>query len=57
MDMPRFSFLLISYNQENYIEEALQSAFDQDYPNRESVVCDDCSSDRTFELPSQMGKA
>lgn len=57
MDMPRFSFLLISYNQENYIEEALQSAFDQDYPNLEIVVCDDCSQDRTFELASQMVKA
>lgn len=57
MDMPRFSFLLISYNQENYIEEALQSAFDQDYPNLEIVVCDDCSQDRTFELASRMVEA
>lgn len=57
MDMPRFSFLLISYNQENYIEEALQSAFDQDYPNLEIVVCDDCSQDRTFELASRMAQA
>lgn len=56
-NMPRFSFLLITYNQENYIEEALQSAFDQDYPNLEIVVCDDCSQDRTFELASQMVKA
>ena len=57
MDMPRFSFLLISYNQENYIEEALQSAFDQDYQNLEIVVCDDCSQDRTFELASRMVEA
>lgn len=44
---PLVSVWVISYNQEAYIEEALRSALDQDYPNLEVVVSDDASTDRT----------
>lgn len=50
--MPRMSFLMITYNQERYIAEALQSALSQDYPDLEIIVCDDASADRTYEIAS-----
>lgn len=45
-----FSFLVVCYNQEKYIEKALNSALAQDYPNLEIIVSDDCSTDKTFEI-------
>lgn len=44
---PRVSILVISYNQEGYIREALESALAQDYANLEVVVADDASRDGT----------
>ncbi|MBO7090147.1 MAG: glycosyltransferase [Victivallales bacterium] len=51
---PSMSFLMITYNQEKTIEQALKSALAQDYPNLEIVICDDCSKDRTFEIASKI---
>jgi glycosyltransferase involved in cell wall biosynthesis len=48
------TFFLISYNQERYIREALDAAFAQTYQPLEIVLSDDCSTDRTFEIMSQM---
>ena len=42
--------MIISYNQEAYIAEAVESAVLQDYPNLEVVISDDGSRDRTPEL-------
>lgn len=39
--------LLITFNQENTILEALEGAVNQDYPNTEIIVCDDASQDST----------
>lgn len=47
---PLITFLLISYNQENFIIEAVRGALAQTYSPMEIVISDDCSSDRTFEL-------
>ncbi len=44
---PLISFILICYNQEDYIEEAVHGAFSQDYPNLEIIISDDCSTDET----------
>ena len=41
--------LLITFNQENTILEALEGAVNQDYPNTEIIVCDDASQDSTFQ--------
>lgn len=49
-DTPRISLLMITYNQEKYIEEALRGALSQEYPDVEIVVCDDCSHDETFGI-------
>ena len=53
---PRFSFLMITYNQEKYIADALNSALAQDYPDLEIVISDDCSKDRTFEIATEIAK-
>lgn len=50
MEFPLISFVLISYNQEAYIREALAGALLQGYPNLEIVVSDDCSEDDTFKI-------
>jgi glycosyltransferase involved in cell wall biosynthesis len=44
---PLVSILIISYNQEDFIEEALVSALEQDYQNLEIIVSDDGSTDST----------
>jgi glycosyltransferase involved in cell wall biosynthesis len=41
------SFILICYNQEDFIEDALNSVFNQDYSNYEIIISDDASTDKT----------
>lgn len=49
MDCPKASLLVITYNQEHLVEDALRGAISQDYENLEIIVSDDCSTDTTFE--------
>ena len=51
------SFCLIAYNQEQFIEEAVQGAFAQTYSPLEIILSDDCSSDRTFDIMREMAAA
>jgi hypothetical protein len=44
------SFIVLGYNQEKFIREAVQSALLQTYDNLEIILSDDASSDRTFEI-------
>ena len=44
---PWVSVICTSYNHEAYIQQALQSVVDQDYPNVELIVIDNGSTDRT----------
>ena len=44
------SVIVPCYNLELYIEECLQSIIQQDYPDFELIVVDDCSTDRSVEL-------
>lgn len=44
------SIMIPTYNQEEYIIKAVESAVKQDYPNLQIVVADDCSTDRTGEI-------
>jgi len=48
--LPPVTFLLISYNQQDYIGEALAGALAQDYPNLEIVISDDASPDDTWRI-------
>lgn len=47
---PLVSFVLLTYNQEKFIEEAVRSALLQTYRPLEIIISDDASADRTFEL-------
>lgn len=44
------SFVLMTYNQANYVLDALKSALAQDYRPLELIVSDDCSSDETYSI-------
>lgn len=46
---PTASIILLTYNQEQFVEEALLSLLNQDMDDLEIVVSDDCSSDATWE--------
>lgn len=50
MQKIKFSVLIISFNQEKYIKEAIESVLNQSYQNFEIVVSDDCSIDKTQEV-------
>jgi glycosyltransferase involved in cell wall biosynthesis len=50
MTEPLVSIVTPSLNQGAYIEEAIASVADQDYPNVEHVVVDACSTDDTREI-------
>ena len=51
---PLVSFCVIAYKEEKYIEQAIQAAFDQDYPNMEIILSDDGSPDNTFDIMKKM---
>lgn len=53
-EYPLVTFAIFSYNQEKYIETAIQSALSQDYPNLEIIVSDDSSEDGTFRKASDI---
>ncbi|MBT3873051.1 MAG: glycosyltransferase, partial [Flavobacteriaceae bacterium] len=47
---PLVSFILLAYNQENLITEAVESLLSQTYSPLEIILSDDCSSDSTFTI-------
>lgn len=47
MTLPLVTIMIPTYNQKEYISEAVQSALNQDYKNLEIIVADDCSDDNT----------
>lgn len=49
-DWPLVTFAVFAFNQERYIEAAVQAALEQDYPQLELILSDDCSTDTTYEL-------
>jgi glycosyltransferase involved in cell wall biosynthesis len=52
-EFPKISVFLPVYNQELYIEEAIESIILQNYPNLEIVIGDDCSTDNTVNILKQ----
>ena len=51
---PLMSFVLIAYNQEKFIRDAVIGAFSQTFSPLEIILSDDCSSDRTFEIMEEL---
>jgi glycosyltransferase involved in cell wall biosynthesis len=54
---PPVSILLTTYNHGDFIDEALASAVEQDYPELTVVVADDCSTDNTAEIVRRYERA
>ena len=53
---PSVSFLVLGYNQEDYIRDTIAAAFAQTYAPLQIVLSDDCSSDRTFQIMREMAE-
>nr|WP_315229879.1 glycosyltransferase [uncultured Limnohabitans sp.] len=49
--------MLLTYNQEAFVQEALQSLLDQDVDDLEIVVSDDASKDKTWDVVSALAQA
>jgi len=49
-DAPLVSIILICYNQEKFIAEALEGIFSQTYSPLEIIIVDDCSTDGTPDI-------
>jgi glycosyltransferase involved in cell wall biosynthesis len=48
--MPKVSFVVATYNREDYVENTIRSMLEQSYEDFEVVIIDDCSTDRTFDV-------
>ncbi|MET0790572.1 MAG: glycosyltransferase [Polyangiaceae bacterium] len=46
----RCTLIVLTYNQQEWVGEALQAAFAQDYSPLQISISDDCSTDGTFEI-------
>ena len=57
MEFVRASIILLTFNQEVFVKDALQSLLDQDYDNLEIVVSDDGSKDGTWANVTALAKA
>lgn len=47
---PKISIVTPSYNQAKFLDEAIKSVIDQDYPNFEHIIFDNCSTDGTIDI-------
>jgi glycosyltransferase involved in cell wall biosynthesis len=50
------SLVLLSYNQESYIREAVEGVLAQTYSPLEIILSDDCSADSTFQVMQTMAR-
>lgn len=51
---PLWTMIIFSYNQERYIEAAINGALSQTYGNLEIIISDDFSSDRTYDIAEKI---
>lgn len=49
-NVPLVSYIILAFNHENYIKDAILSAFEQNYPNIEFIISDDASKDNTLSI-------
>lgn len=47
---PLVSVIIPNYNHARYLEQRLDSVFNQTYPNFEVIILDDCSTDNSLEV-------
>ncbi|RTE86836.1 MULTISPECIES: glycosyltransferase [Gammaproteobacteria] len=53
---PHVTLIMFSFNQEEFIEESVRSAFAQDYSNLQIIISDDTSSDETFAIIERLAE-
>jgi glycosyltransferase EpsE len=53
IESPLISVIMPAYNTEQFIGEAIQSILDQTYIHFELLICDDGSTDKTYEIAKQ----
>lgn len=53
----RATILLLAYNQEDLVRDAIECAFAQDAEDLEIIMSDDCSKDGTFAIMQEMADA
>ena len=51
---PLVTYLLVTFDQEAYVREAILSAFSQTYSNLEILISDDRSTDNTFTIINEV---
>ncbi len=49
-DYPFISIIIPAYNEEKCIEKTIESLLEADYPNKEIIVIDDGSNDKTYDI-------
>ncbi|MDQ0196511.1 glycosyltransferase family 2 protein [Paenibacillus wynnii] len=52
-ELPKVSIIITTYNRKEFLNQAIQSILMQDYPRKEIIVIDDCSTDGTDILMKQ----
>lgn len=53
-DKKLVTYCIFTYNQEEYVSEAIKSVFNQTYFPLEIIISDDCSTDDTFHVAEQI---
>lgn len=54
MTNPLVTIITVTYNSENYIEQAIKSVLQQSYQNFEYYIADDCSNDNTKKIVEKL---
>ncbi|MGB9935607.1 MULTISPECIES: glycosyltransferase family 2 protein [Thermodesulfovibrio] len=50
---PKVSIIIPTYNRAKFLGKAIESAINQDYPNKEIIISDNASTDNTFDVVKQ----
>ena len=56
MGQPLISVLMPAFNVEKYIQTAIESQIHQSYSNWELLLCDDCSTDSTYNIAEEYSR-
>lgn len=54
--LPLVSFVALTYNHADFVEDTLAGALSQDYPNLEIIISDDASPDGTYDILQNLVK-